>query len=115
MQGDEQDLHNLISDDEEQYLSYPEIYRQLLAAEELILIIDKKDEQNLRRRLTVLKSKDNAKLKEAGAGADESKLEYIILPSTAGMTEAQTRLQIVLKGKSKIRVYSIKAADDSLV
>lgn len=108
------EMQEVPDEDDAQYLTYGDIYKELLANEEVILEIDKSEEQRLRRRLSVLKSKDLAKFKEAGIGADDSKLEFITIEDPT-IPKSRTKIQIVMKTKVRIRVYSFKIPDGSLV
>jgi len=102
-----------IPDDEQTYMSYSDIYKELLTNEELILVIERGAEQVLRRRLTVLKAKDIAKMKDAGLAAEDSKLEFIIIEDE-DIPKSLIKLQIVLKARPRIRVYSMAVPDGSL-
>jgi len=84
-----------------------------LTNEEIILVIDKHEEPRLRRRLSVLKAKDLAKLKEAGLEADDSKLEFISIQDN-NLPKTQVKVQIVLRTKVRIKVYKIQIPDGNL-
>jgi len=102
-----------IPDDEHQYFSYAEIYKELLANDEIILTIDATEEARLRRRLSVLKAKDFAKLKENALAIDDSKLEFLVIEDPS-IPKGTVKLHIVMKSKTRIRVYDMKVPDDSL-
>lgn len=99
--------------EEYKYLSYGDIYKELLANEEIIIVIDRAEENRLRRRLSVLKSKDLAKLKDSGFDTDDSKLEFIVIEDK-DMPKGRVKIQIVMRTKIRIRVYNIQIPDGDL-
>lgn len=81
-----------------------EIYKEVCLNNELILVIEAVDEQRLRRALSVQKSKDNAKLKDAGLPPDDAKFEFIRIEDPE-LDKDKVKLQIVLKGPDRIKIF----------
>ena len=90
----------------ENFEEYPiaEIYKDLCLNGELILVIDAIEENRLRRNLSVMKAKEAAKLKDNGLQPDDAKLEFISIADPK-LPKEMKKLQIVLKGGKKIKIY----------
>ena len=91
-----------------------QIFADLLLSEgELIVVIPKLEDNKLRKGLSALKAKQNAKLRENGIEADGTKLEFIVIEDKA-LPKELVRLRILLKEPSTVRVYEKLIPDGEL-
>lgn len=106
-------LQELLGEDSDEALSsntsmrtYHQIYKDLTINEDIILVIDKKDENKLRKGLSAVKAKHNSKLKEANLPPSQAVLEFIV-HKQADLPKEQIKIQIVLKSPPAITVHQI--------
>lgn len=92
---------------DEDEMSIADIYKQLTIHEDIILIVDKRDEAKIRKGLSAIKAKEIAKLKESNVPHDDVTLEFSKHPPIPGMIEGQLKLQIYLKRKASVKVHKI--------
>lgn len=91
--------------DEDDEMTLNEIYKQLYTYEDIILIVDRCDEQKIRKGLSAIKAKETAKFKDSGVPHDNMTLEFKVHPQMEGMTKEQIKLQIFFVKKGKVKVY----------
>lgn len=83
------------------------IWRVLSERGDIIIIIDAIDEPRLRKQLSALKAKDNAKLKSADIPTDDKTLEFIVHARDPIMSAEQIKLQIYLKERPKVKLHKL--------
>lgn len=81
------------------------LWRAVCDRKDIIVVIDKVDEPRLRRQLSTLKAKDNAKLKSADIPTDDSTLEFVLHKDSDLDIQNQVKLQIYLKEKPKVKLH----------
>lgn len=91
-------------------MTYRQILRMLEAQKELILTIPSHEEDDLKRGITRLRSRDNSKMKDAGLEVSEESLSYLTLPCDL---KGMTRIQIRISARKTIQVAKIEIPDDS--
>ena len=103
---------NFTEDGDDGHMSYRQIMDMLGTQKELILTISKDDIPALKRNLTALKSRDAAKLKNAGLDPADEVLSYteIAIPGN----DKDIRFHIRLGARKSILVKKVEAADDTL-
>lgn len=92
-------------------MTYRQILRMIENQKEIILTIPEHEEEDLKRGITRLRSRDNAKLKDAGLEVSEETLSYKQLPC---QEKGMTRLHITIASRKTIRVAKIELPDDSI-
>jgi hypothetical protein len=86
------------------------LWNSICDKEDIIIVIDKVDELRVRKQLSSLKAKENAKLKSAGIRPDDTTLEFI---EHKDFTEKEKiKLQIILKHKPTVKVHKMIIAKD---
>lgn len=78
---------------------------------DIIIIIDRVDEARLRKQLSSIKAKENAKIKSAGLHPDDTTLEFIEHKDET-LDKNQVKLQIFLKQKPTVKIHKIIVAKD---
>lgn len=92
--------------DEDADLSIREIWNLLQKEEELILVIEKTAEERIRRSLSNIKSKQNAKLKAEGFPLDLSILDFEIIPDDT-LEEDEIKIRCMLSRGNKPPIRKI--------
>lgn len=98
-------------EDEANEVSLSDLYNQVYAANELIIIIDRVDEARVRKGLSSIKAKQNAKLASAGLPKDDATLDFI---SIEHEDKNKSKLKIILTGKKKVKIYATIVPDEEL-
>lgn len=99
---------------EHEFYTYDDLYKTLLINEEIIIVIEAIEEARLRRRLSVLKSKDAARMKKEGMEPEAIKLEFINIEDK-NLKQGLIKLQILMKdSKPKIKIFSLTVAEEGL-
>lgn len=94
-----------------------QLLNMVIAHEELIVTVDKDDIPGLKRSLTVVKSRDNAKLKASGLEIDEEQLRFSEIPLyLQDKTEDPIicKLHIALGARKKFTIHKVEIPDDSI-
>jgi len=86
------------------------LWHNICEKEDIIIIIDRIDEPRVRKQLSSLKAKENAKMKSAGVKPDDSTLEFIEHKDFP--EKDKIKLQIILKHKPTIRIHKLIIAKD---
>lgn len=90
------------------------IWAQVCKNNDIILVIDKVDLPKLRKQLSNIKSKENAKLKDAALPPDQSTLEFVLHKDEALEKTGQVKVQIFLKQQPAIKVHKMVVANGDL-
>ena len=98
--------------EEEQELSYQEIYSSLLLNDEIQLTVSPDDLEKLKVGLKNVKAKTSAKNKELGLPTDTSVLKFISKASDE--FEGFIDLTITVDRKGTVKVKKVRIPDDSL-
>ena len=78
-------------------------------------MIDAIDEPRVRKQLSALKAKENAKLKSADIPTDGKTLEFVVHEDKALEELKQVKLQVYLRDKPTVKLHKIIIANGSLV
>jgi hypothetical protein len=76
-------------------LTYSEIFKQLLSKEDIIIVIGGEDLHRLRKGISGVKARDNAKLKSFDLPIEKFKIEYDILEKNTEEKTIKLRIRIV--------------------
>lgn len=102
-------------DSDDSGMSFRQIMNMLVEKQEIILTINKDDVPLLKRRLTVMKSRDSSKLKNSGIEPGDGALSYIVLPPTDPDADPNdVRIHIRLAPRNTIVVKKVEVADDNI-
>ena len=94
-----------------------DLYKELLINEDMILIIDREEEEQMKQGLIAVKYKYNKAAKTADRPTDNRALTFVTLPFTEEeeMTmedlSAKTKIQVYLKARATIRVHKLIITD----
>jgi len=88
------------------------IWKNVCIQEDIIIIIDKTEELRVRKLLSSLKAKENAKMRSAGLKPDDSTLEFIEHKDFNEKEKDKIKLQIVLRRKPTVRVHKMIIAKE---
>lgn len=91
-----------------------QIYSELQLHGELILVIEANAEQKLRKGLATLKAREKKKLTADGFSVEPTILEFIV-HENAQVELGQVKIQIVLKSKASLKVFSKVIPDGELL
>lgn len=91
--------------------SFHEIYKDLSCHGDIILIIDRQDENRLRKGLSAVKAKHMSKIKESGIKVEPSVLEFIVHPQPEDLPMEQIKIQITLKAQQTVKVHKTIIAE----
>ena len=91
------------------------LWRTLSETGDLIIVIDAIDEPRVRKQLSALKAKENAKLKSADIPTDGKTLEFVVHEDKALEELKQVKLQVYLRDKPTVKLHKIIIANGSLV
>ncbi len=105
------DTTNFVEDDDG-HMSYRQIMNMLVESKELILTVEKEAIPSLKRNLTALKSRDAAKIKNAGLEPADEVLSYTEIPIEGN--DKDIRFHVRLGNRKSILVKKVEAADDTL-
>jgi len=86
------------------------LWQNICETEDIIIVIDKVDEPRVRKQLSSLKAKENAKMKSAGIRPDDTTLEFIEHKDFP--EKDKIKLQIILKHKPTIKIHKLIIAKD---
>lgn len=81
------------------------IWRELSDRGDIIIVIDIVDEPRVRKQLSALKAKENAKLKSADIPPDDKTLEFAIHEDRVLKEQGQVKIQIYLKSKPTVKLH----------
>jgi hypothetical protein len=101
-----------VEEENEEYLSYSEIYGNLLTSNEVIVTIPLEQVEALKTGLKNLKSRASQKAKEDGLAQVDETLSFDVSPSTE--YEDCCRVQILLKKQGVVKVKKLEIPDNSL-
>lgn len=103
-----QDANSII--DTTQEMGLKELYEKLLLEEDIIVVIDKVDETRVRKGLSSIKAKQNAKFKDSGLPTEDSTIEFKVHEDYK--VNGRVKLQIYLKQKATVKVHALIIPDD---
>jgi hypothetical protein len=106
---DEDESTKPISDNQ---VAVGDLYGALLVDESVIVTIDKKVEEPLRKALSAVKTREMAKLKAAGIPVDNNRLTFNTLPRIEGMEPDDVRIQIILAKPRSLPIKKIEPAGE---
>ena len=86
------------------------LWNSICDKEDIIIVIDRVDEPRVRKQLSSLKAKENAKMKSAGIKPDDTTLEFIEHKDYP--EKDKIKLQIILKHKPTIKIHKLIIAKD---
>lgn len=107
------DISDLDSDDDGA-MSFRQIMNMLVQHQEIILTVPKDSIPQIKRNLTALKSKDAAKLKNAGLLPADDVLSYTELPAVEGQAPEDVRFHIRLAPRKNVVVKKIELPDNTI-
>lgn len=93
-------------------MTLQDIYKQLILQEDIIIIIDAVDEPRVRKGLSSIKAKENAKLRDNNLPTDNSTLEFKVHVDEELKKSGRVRLQMFLKDKPTVKVHKLIVSDD---
>lgn len=93
-------------------MTLQDIYKQLILKEDIIIIIDAIDETRVRKGLSSIKAKENAKLRDNDLPTDSTTLEYIVHSDDELKKQKRIKLQIFLKQRPTVKIHKMIVADD---
>lgn len=108
---DNVELEPLTDIEDEAEVSLQKLYDEVYKHGDLIIIIDKLDEQRVRKGLSSIKAKIAQKMKTAGYKPDEAILEFHVHEYE---DPDKVKLQIVLKQKPTVKIHKFIVPDESL-
>lgn len=82
-------------EEQERELTYLDIYKKLLLSEDMILEIGGEDLHRLRKGISSVKARDNAKLKDSGLPVERFKIDYMMLGENQLTKTVKIRIRIV--------------------
>lgn len=107
-----EDISTDVEGDGTAEMTLQDIYKQLILKEDIIIIIDAIDEIRVRKGLSSIKAKENAKLRDNDLPTDNTTLEYIVHSDDELKKQKRIKLQIFLKQKATVKIHKMIVADD---
>lgn len=95
-------------------MSFRQIMNMLVEHQEIILTVPRESIPQIKRNLTALKSKDAAKLKNAGLVPADDVLSYTELQPVAEQAPEDVRFHIRLAPRKNVVVKKIELPDNSI-
>jgi len=94
-------------------LTYADLYKRLLIHEDIIVVIGGEDFYRLRKGISSIKAKDNAKLKEADLPTEKFKIEYDKLDEDRVNKSVKIRIRIVKPDSLVVKSFIV--SDEKLI
>lgn len=108
------DTHVISVAPEAEELSLTDLYDRVCIDEDIIITIDAIEEPRVRRGLSSIKAKRNAKLRENNLPTDDVTLEFVTHTSEELQKQHRVKLQIYMKRKPTITIHNLQVADGEL-
>lgn len=96
----------------EKQMTMPDLYSLLCQHDDIIIIVPGDEVHRIRKGISSLKSKQNAKLKDAGLPADDRRVEYKVL--SKDVKTHTVKLQIYFDGGPTVTVKEVIIPDGEL-
>lgn len=107
-------IEKLQASDDVQEMSLVDIYENVYTNEDIIIVIDAIDEARIRKGLSSIKAKRNAKLKESNLPTEDLTLEFVKHEDAELAKQNRVRLQIFMKAKPTVKIHKLEVADGEL-
>ena len=102
-----------LNEDGEVY-TFNELYDAIAESKDLILTVPKDQVELLKKGLSMKKTKENAKLKNAGVAINKEAFEFIVYENEETKGTENTKVRIKLGPRTSINVLKMEIPDDSL-
>lgn len=99
--------------DAAQEMTLVEIYDKICTDEDIIIVIDAVDEPRVRKGLSSIKAKRNAKLRDSNLPTDDAQLEFV-RHEDKDIPKERVKLQIFMRKKPTVTIHSLQVADGEL-
>lgn len=91
-----------------------ELYDKICTEDDIFIVIDAVEESRVRKGLSSIKAKRNAKLKDNNLPTDDSTLEFIKHEDEELAKTNRIKLQIFMKKKPTITIHKLEVADGEI-
>lgn len=112
--SNESEFEKVLSDEEDSTYNFQELLDALVENRDIILTVPKDQVEALRKGLSVVKAKRNAKLKGAGLAVSTDAITYNIYDDKETKDTENTKVRIKLGPRVGINVIKMELPDEQL-